>query len=277
MLKQWISSLNLNLNERISSPLFGTFATTWSLWNFDILIYLFSSIPSPTQKIDFIYDKLSVGYGENIYLPLLTSILLFILFPKIEKLAYSYWINEKSERKKIKVSTENTTPWSDEEIRELRQNAINLEMDFHDFRAKKNAESNAIREERERDNDIIQKTIDDKDNTIKKLNNKITLLHKELKRENKDEENTAREKQNKELMISALLFLGKRKAEMAAPALVKKISEINSISELLAQHTIGLLENNSYVTKSYSNMNQYYEYKINKNGIAFLIENGEEG
>jgi len=85
------NSINKILNERITSPFYGTFILTWLIWNWRIL-YLTFFISEDKIKVDKI-SYIIANFSEIKYLilfPLITTIILISIFPLVTTRAY--WI-----------------------------------------------------------------------------------------------------------------------------------------------------------------------------------------
>lgn len=100
--KSFFEGLQTILSERVNSPLWSTFAITWSIWNFSFFIVLFSSM-SAAEKIYAIKNevfKFSFEWPECFYLmensmngivmPAFLTTLVILANPFFKKWAYTW-------------------------------------------------------------------------------------------------------------------------------------------------------------------------------------------
>lgn len=85
-------SLNNILNERITSPFFGTFAISWIIWNWKILYATFFISESKLEedKITYIVENFS-DINYLITYPFISTVILIVLVPFITNGAY--WVS----------------------------------------------------------------------------------------------------------------------------------------------------------------------------------------
>lgn len=133
MFEEALQSFRASLRERITSPLLGTFAVAWMLWNYRFVAVLFSDVPY-TQKFDFIDKAL---YGGDFYQRILcqfvgptasTAIFIF-LYPVIAKSIFRYWRKKQQEIREIRLQIENQTLLTKAESFKLMQEMATLEAD----------------------------------------------------------------------------------------------------------------------------------------------------
>lgn len=113
MIDELKKSLNSILNDRLVSPLFGTFIFSWLIWNWKI-IYLtlfISEKQIETNKIAFIVENYNSEYNLLIY-PLVSTLMLLTIVPFISNgtywlsLIFSQWkVNKKNEIQKNQLIT----------------------------------------------------------------------------------------------------------------------------------------------------------------------------
>lgn len=87
-------SINSILNERLSSPFYGTLILSWLVWNWKIIYLTFFVSESKIEgnKIDFILSNYS-ELNHLVYFPILSTAVLLTLIPFISNGAY--WLNLK--------------------------------------------------------------------------------------------------------------------------------------------------------------------------------------
>ncbi len=113
MINDLKSSINSILNERLVSPLFGTFIFSWTVWNWRI-IYLTFFVSEKILKTDKITYILNHFYEDNVlYIyPLISTIILLTIAPFLSNgtywlsLIFNQWkINKKNEVQKNQLIT----------------------------------------------------------------------------------------------------------------------------------------------------------------------------
>ncbi len=150
MFEDMTRSIKASLYERVSSPLFGAFLVSWSLWNYKVILIIFSSLPV-IEKIDHLegitvykdtFDFVTCGF---VY-PLFSSLLFIFLYPFPAKIIYGYWNRKQKELKELKQKIEDETPLTIEESRRIRRNAMRLEVEFEEELNRKEEELNKLKE-----------------------------------------------------------------------------------------------------------------------------------
>lgn len=108
-------SLKKNLNDRISSPFYGTFVISWLLWNWKVWYITFFVDAELLLKVQNILkvDYIINIYGWNFYslshliiLPIISSYLFVFEFPKITRKFYVKYLDYEYENKSIKLKKE---------------------------------------------------------------------------------------------------------------------------------------------------------------------------
>lgn len=113
MINDLKSSINSILNERLVSPLFGTFIFSWTVWNWKIIYLTFfvSEKILKTDKITYILDNFYEEKVLYVY-PLISTIILLTIAPFLSNgtywlsLIFNQWkINKKNEVQKNQLIT----------------------------------------------------------------------------------------------------------------------------------------------------------------------------
>ena len=143
MIEDISKSIKANMYERASSPLFGAFAISWTIWNYKTVLAIFSSLKLK-EKIAFIEteiykDEWSWALDGAIF-PLTSAVLFILIYPHPAKLLYRYWNNQQKALKKIKQQIEDDTPLTIEESRQIRRELFRLEIQHEDEMSRKNNE-----------------------------------------------------------------------------------------------------------------------------------------
>jgi hypothetical protein len=165
MITEAITNIKAVLYDRLSSPLFGSFILSWSLWNYKFILLITSSMP-PTNKFFIIdtyiyYDKYHIFLNGFLY-PLLTSSAIIFIYPYPAKYIYEFWLKKQKELLDIKQNIEGTSLLSLEQ-------SINIRKEIAEIQIYNEKELN------EKNNKIesLKQIIIDKDNEIASLNSKV--------------------------------------------------------------------------------------------------------
>jgi len=165
MLEESKKSIQNILNQRISSPFYGTLIVSWLLWNWKI-IYLTIFVSEQkilSNKIDFIIANYNNVY-HLIWLPLLSTLLILTLIPFLTNGAF--WLDLKFEQWRVeqKNTIEKKQLLSIEQSISLREQILNMETRFETLLSDKNAEINQLKlliTELEKGNKNTEITIED--------------------------------------------------------------------------------------------------------------------
>jgi uncharacterized coiled-coil protein SlyX len=150
MLKETINSLKGVLYERISSPLWGTYIISFSIWNWSALLIIFSETKPMTEKVDLI--KTTYVYTEGLFnysivlFPLLISIFLLLTIPALKTLHFIYteYVNTKGKIQRDKF--ESNTRLSIEQSNDLRRRIFNIQTSSQEITSFQDQEINALKE-----------------------------------------------------------------------------------------------------------------------------------
>lgn len=118
-----LNSLKAYLYDRASSPLFGAFVTSWCLWNWQVLLLLFSNM-EVERKIFVIetqiYADKDILINYCFYYPFFSSIGVLLLYPLPSIIVYAYWRWQQNLLKKIQLKIDSEAPISKEEAAALK-------------------------------------------------------------------------------------------------------------------------------------------------------------
>lgn len=119
MFEQFSNSIKATLYDRISSPLSSSFLVSWCLWNYKILIVLFSSI-KPYDKYNQIeilisttifktpfYEPLGYWLSNGIVFPALSALAYIYLYPVPSKIIYEHHLKTQDALKSLRNKIEN--------------------------------------------------------------------------------------------------------------------------------------------------------------------------
>ena len=151
-LKEFSSSINKIINERLTSPFYGTFIAAWLIINWKIIYFtvFVDSDEIEGNKLDFIIQNY-LEVANTIWLPLLATVLLITIFPFITYLAYWANLYFSSLRKKKKNQVE-------------KNQLLTLE------------ESSLIKIEIQNQKIRFNELLVDRDERIKELENQVEIL-----------------------------------------------------------------------------------------------------
>lgn len=130
MIKDIATAIKANLYDRATSPLFVTFAISWVLWNYRLIITLFSSMPVK-EKFTYIdailYASPYATFGIGFCFPLLTAGVFIFAYPYPAKYVFEFWRNRQKELKEVKQKIEDETPLTIEESKQLRRQLFDIQ------------------------------------------------------------------------------------------------------------------------------------------------------
>jgi len=143
MFSESITSIKATLYERISSPLLGSYIISFLIWNYKLIILIFSK-SNADVKINFINDTLYpqiIDYFNYWFLfPSLTTLFFIFIYPIPAKFVYEHTQTKKAELKKIKQNIEDESLLTKKESYNLKRKIINLEYELDDLITRKNNE-----------------------------------------------------------------------------------------------------------------------------------------
>lgn len=118
MLDDFRKSVNAQLYERVRSPLYGTFALSWLVWNWKFIYYLFTADGSiPAENRVAAISEYYVGWWPNLLGPVLTTAFLLVCVEWVANHVYRLHLYYKQIRVNAKAKA------SDKELMTLEQAA----------------------------------------------------------------------------------------------------------------------------------------------------------
>lgn len=119
-----VKSVKAQLYDRVSSPLLASFFISWLAWNHRLFIVLASSEFKVGQKFhyvdNFLYPGVYQVVCQGFLWPLLSALVILIVYPVPGRWVYEYVRKEQKRLKEIQQRIEDETPITQEEARELR-------------------------------------------------------------------------------------------------------------------------------------------------------------
>lgn len=121
--------LRLQLQERASSPLIGSFVLSWLVWNYRLIMVLLSDQPV-AGRFQYI-DTALYGHGWSaafqLFLgPLLCALTYIFLYPVITKWINGYWFRKQNELKKQRDEIEGARLLTVEESQAVMRDAYRV-------------------------------------------------------------------------------------------------------------------------------------------------------
>jgi len=273
-MKDIVNSFKAHLYERTSSPLLGAFIFYWIIFNYKLLIVLFSDL-KPIEKFNEIstnvYPSWIEQYGCGLALPIIATLLYILYFPKISNKIHEKWIVHQNELKEIS----NKRVLTYEEYGDLQRRFTELELSFDETFSKKDNETLKLKE-----------LINSKDSSIQKYQNenKIFLqkeeeLLKQIKslQENKNSiEGLEKRLENKDKIVESL----KRKNDELNNKLsiqVKNLIEVEELKKELSnsEEKIKLLNEEVQILHKLKQIKLNQEEEIIINILLFLANHND--
>lgn len=150
MYEEIIKSARASLNERLASPLMGSFIISWVLWNYKFLVILFSS-SSVIETFELIKDisfpDTSALLLRGIIFPGLTAAAYIFLYPYPAKFVYEFTRNRQKEINDIRRRIDDETPLTLEESRKIKAELFRVEQAHREQIDNKNIEIQQLKEE----------------------------------------------------------------------------------------------------------------------------------
>jgi predicted transcriptional regulator len=130
MISDLYKDIKIQLYERATSPLLGSFVISWCLWNYKLLLVIVSS-GNALEKIAYINGVLYPDYQSfglyGILGPLLTTLFFIYLYPIPARYVFKYTREQQAKTKVIQQQIEDNTPLTQKESREIRASMRILE------------------------------------------------------------------------------------------------------------------------------------------------------
>lgn len=275
-----INSFKAHLYERTSSPLLGAFIFYWIIFNYKLLIVIFSDL-KPIEKFNEItssvYPTWLEQWGNGLVFPAITTLIYILYFPKISNKIHEKWIKHQNELKEIS----NGKVLTKKEFGELQQKYFELELSF-------------TKTFSEKDKNITQlkKLLDEKEHLLLESLNKIDEY------KNKTESNEKLEQKNLELaniletqtkQITQLQNEVNRTyqntseeerkiMESYAKNYKKELtlldaSRLLGLPELKTEYVLNNLKSKNLIKYEFSSPKGLYTYSLQQKGKDYLVEN----
>lgn len=133
-MSDFIKSIKAVLYDRSISPLYGTFAASWVLWNYRFVFLLFSKSMDMDKKFDYISNVLYDGFYDQwiraFILPILTTFVAIYGYPYLSKPVYSEVRRRQKELRDIKQSFADLQLLDEKESRAIYKLLLDQEREF---------------------------------------------------------------------------------------------------------------------------------------------------
>lgn len=130
MVDEIVKSAKAQISERIASPLIGSFAISWSLWNYKFLMILFSaaSVSQTFALINAIAFPTTWSLVINgVLLPAATAVAYIFVYPYPAKFVYEFTLRRQKKINEVRQRIEDETLLTIEESRKIRAEVLQTE------------------------------------------------------------------------------------------------------------------------------------------------------
>ncbi len=277
MITELVNSLKVQLSERVSNPILGTFSLSWLAFNHEFIIVLFSKT-TIDLKLFILREGLYSGLFAHIFYwliaPLLSSAAIIIFYPLVSYKLYKYWHQSQKKLKEIKQKIDDEIPLTRAESRKIRGDFARLQLEYEDELKKHHDQIELLKNERDQSladlsNEIQQNKSKRKDNDS--LQDEIKKLNGQLKNDEKSKKVVATmEKYHHNigtLENDLLIFLHKSSNAVSREMLDAKFS--NSTARSTGTVLFDLCEK-----KFVSHNETFNSYQLLKLGEEYLVKHG---
>lgn len=151
--KEIIDNFNSQINERLASPLTGSFTIAWLIWNYKFIVILFSA-NSVTKTFDLIQkicfpDLHAVALNGFLY-PLASALFYIFVLPYPSSWAYNFTRLRQKVLAEIRQKIDDETPLPLSEARALRNELRLKDTAFDQAMIRSKAEVDQLRNELEK-------------------------------------------------------------------------------------------------------------------------------
>ena len=130
MVDEIVKSAKAQLSERIASPLIGSFAISWCLWNYKFLVILFSyaSVSHTFVLVDtIVFPSIWLLIFNGVLFPAATTFAYIFVYPYPAKYVYEFTRHRQKEINEVRQRIEDETLLTIEESRKIRAEVIQTE------------------------------------------------------------------------------------------------------------------------------------------------------
>ena len=239
------------LYDRITSPLFGTFILSWCGWNWRLLaLFLTDSSMPVANKLRYLdsdlYPSNGVTFIYGLLLPLATTAFFIYIYPWFARMVYGYWREQQNELKRLQVEKDGEKSLTNDEAKEIRNQALLSELQYQDEREK--------REVRIKDLENLVKSLQVENSSVsnKKSAGEPVVSQKQA-RKSKSTQNYSSEVKNAMFSILKLTDEVTAGSNIEQSILISRISQGKELSKLgstLVLHCLDNLSDGNYISIS---------------------------
>ena len=135
MIDDLFKSAKESIAERLASPLLGSFAIAWCLWNYKFLVILFSAagVSQTFKLIEHIaFPNPSAIILKGVIYPLVSALIYVFAYPYPARFVYAFTLRRQREVNNVKRKIEEETLLTLEESRAVRADFVRLERKYQD-------------------------------------------------------------------------------------------------------------------------------------------------
>jgi hypothetical protein len=147
-MRDLIDSIRIHIYQRLSSPLFGSFAIAWVCWNHQYLLILAANEPIQARlqiARMLVYPDTVTLWLRGFVWPALCAVLFILAYPYPSKLLFGYWHKRQVELKKLRDQIEGETLLTREESRKIILDSVAQRTNYEEQIARQARELEALR------------------------------------------------------------------------------------------------------------------------------------
>lgn len=127
-MEELFKSVKAHLYDRSSSPLFGAFMLSWSVWNYRVLTILFSdeniedkfsAIDKQFESFDFLTLQINGAHIDGFLIPALFALFYIYIYPVISEPVYKFSLEKRRKLREIKQASDDLRLLSVEDSRAI--------------------------------------------------------------------------------------------------------------------------------------------------------------
>ena len=257
-----IKSIKAYLYDKATSPLFGSFILAWLVWNYRVVLAVFSDekVESKFRIIEKVFENVDVMIFDQqinfsghllhgFFIPAAITILYIYGYPVLAKPVYGYSLLTKNKLREEKQKKENMQLLSEKDSRELRQKLALLQGEL------------------DKESEWYRKQEASLSQTIVELEQKLDQRTVENDRSQKDASNSL-SKDEEEVLAE---FAGLDDAEGRVASRVQEV--LGWHIDKVRMHLDTLVQKN-YLHKESLDSGRITHYLLSPLGRRYLVENG---
>lgn len=186
----FLKDLKFAVNDRLRSPILGTFLISWISWNFSTVILVFGSgeFDKKIIMLEKLYPSNFSYFWQGLVYPFASASAFVLIYPFIARWTFLYWIKQLKKTKEKQTKIDDETPLTLEDIQELKKSfydrSRNQEIEIDRLHRNNQQQKSDIKELESLINQHLDNLIS-KDSEIAKLNSSLNQLIAEVSEKNK--------------------------------------------------------------------------------------------